>query len=360
MKIRDRYIAKTLLTYTFIVLLVWLSVYSFFNFLTELDSVGNVDYTILEAVKYILLQIPDVTYRQASPIILLGCVLGIGHLATTGQLIIFRVCGISVLRITWLVLKNALIFIIFIITIGEFLAPMLINYAESERASALGQNSLSNNQEGFWIRDGNNFINVNTNVNGELFTGITIIEINSSNKIERVIKSENANFDENSLKMFNADIFSINEANKFENISLKERNLYDKTVAFDQVLIDSLEKEPRDLSTLTIIKQVKFLSDNQLRAEIFELELYKRLVSPLTLIAMILMAMLFIFGSPRDITLGRKIFFGAALGLSFELLSRVNAAIALSFEFNPLFSSIMPSIIIIFISMVFLIQKSMG
>ena len=35
MKIRDRYIAKTLLTYTLIVLVVWISIYSFFNFLAE-------------------------------------------------------------------------------------------------------------------------------------------------------------------------------------------------------------------------------------------------------------------------------------------------------------------------------------
>ena len=41
----------------------------------------------------------------------------------------------------------------------------------------------------------------------------------------------------------------------------------------------------------------KFLSGNKLRSGIFEVELYKRLVRPLTLIAMILVAMLFIFGS---------------------------------------------------------------
>ena len=70
MKIRDRYIAKTLLTYTIIVLVVWISIYSFFNFLAELNSVGKAEYTILSAFTYIVLQLPEVAYRQASPIIL--------------------------------------------------------------------------------------------------------------------------------------------------------------------------------------------------------------------------------------------------------------------------------------------------
>jgi len=358
MKIRDRYIAKTLLSYTIIVLVVWTSIYSFFNFLAELNSVGKDGYTILSAFTYITLQLPEVAYKQASPIILLGCILGMGHLATTGQLLIFQVSGVSILRITLLTLKNSLIFILFFICIGEFLAPISSNLAKSSKSNAMGGSSTSFSQEGFWIRDGDNFINVNKNIDGTLFSGITVIEVNSSNKIERVIKSENAIFDGNSIDMNGSEIFSIDESSSFDRISLKERNSYDKTVSFDQDLIDSIEKKPDDLSTLTLIKQIRFLSDNKLRSGVFEVELYKRLIQPITLIAMILLAMLFIFGSSRDITLGRKIFFGVALGLSFEMLSRVASAIALSLEFSPLFSSILPSIVVMFISIILLLKKS--
>ncbi|MDC1418055.1 LPS export ABC transporter permease LptG [Candidatus Thioglobus sp.] len=358
MKIRDRYIAKTLLTFTIIVLVVWISIYSFFNFLAELNSVGKAEYTILSAFNYIVLQLPEVAYRQASPIILLGCILGMGHLATTGQLLIFRVSGASTLRITLLTLKNSLIFIFFFILVGEFLAPISSSFAESSRSNALGNSAASTSQEGFWIRDGDNFINVKKNIDGTLFSGITVIEVNSSNKIERVIKSENALFDGNSLDMSGSEIFSIDGLSFFDGISLKERNSYNKTVSFDQDLVESLEKEPEDLSTWTLIKQVRFLSDNKLRPGIFEVELYKRLIQPVTLIAMILLAMLFIFGSLRDVTLGRKIFFGVALGLSFEMLSRVASAMALGFDFNPLLSSILPSIVVIFISIILLLQQS--
>ena len=358
MKIKDRYIAKTLLTYSLVVLLVWLSIYSFFNFLSELNSVGTFDYSIIEAFKYILLQIPEVAYDQVTPVILLGCILGMGHLATTGQLITLRASGISILKITWLTIQNALFFLIFLTVIGETVAPIFTNFAENEKSRALGQNSLSNSKDGFWIRDGDNFINVKNNIDGSLFKGITVIEVNNSNKINKVYHSKSALFDGQSLNMDATNIFSINLANIYEDITFKENNIYEKKVTFDQDLIDSLEKEPKDLSTHTIIKQIQFLTDNKLRAEVFEVELYKRLVKPLTLIAMILLAMLFIFGSTRDATLGRKIFFGVAIGLSFELISRIGGALALSFEFSPLLSSFVPSLVVIIVAIILLVKKS--
>jgi lipopolysaccharide export system permease protein len=360
MKIKDRYIAKTLLSYTLVVLVVWLSIYSFFDFLSEINVVGQESYTILSAIKYIILKIPEVTYKQASSVILLGCILGMGHLATTNQLLIFRISGASILKITGTTIKNALIFVIAIIAIGEAIAPISSNIAELSRSNALGNIAVPTSQSGFWIRDGDNFINVKKNIDGKLFSDITVFEVNSLNKIERVIKSENAVFDGNSLDMIGSKIFSINNSSVFENISLKERNSYNKTVSFDQDLIDSLKKEPKDLTTWTIIKQIQFLSDNKLRSGIFEVELYKRLIKPVTLVAMILLAMLFIFGSTKDITLGRKIFLGVALGLSFEMLSRIASALALSFDFNPLISAVLPSTLVMLIAITLLIQKSMS
>ena len=358
MKIKDRYIAKTILSYTLVAMLVWLSIYSFFNFLSELNYVGIADYTIFEAIKYIVLQMPEVAYEQASALILLGCMLGMGHLATTGQLLIFRISGLSVLNTSWIVLKNALLLIILLIFIGEVFAPVMTKYAESERMGSLGQDSLSIDNAGFWIRDGDNFINVENNIDGSLFSGITIFEVDQFNKIKRIVSSESANFDGKSLDLNKTEIFSITSDNKFENITQKERNFYKKSVAFDKDLIASLEKDPEDLPTLKIIKQIQFLTENKLRAKMFEVELYKRLVKPVSLIAMILLAMIFIFSTNRDATLGRKIFFGVLIGLSFELISRIGGAMALSFEFSPMLSYFTPPLLVIIIAISILINKS--
>ena len=357
MKIRDRYINKTLRNYTLVVLLIWLSIYSFFNFLGELDRIGQADYTVLEAIKYIFLQVPEVIYKQASPIILLGCVLGMGYLATTNQLVVLQASGNSVIKLTALTIRTALIFVFMIIAFGEYIAPIASEEAEKGRTKALGQSFASQNQEGFWIREGGNYLNVEKNIDGNHFVGVTIIEV-KSNKITSVVKSEDATFDGKSLKMDNTDIFSINDSTDIDEISLKERNSYNKIVSFDQDLINSLKKEPDELTTRNIYKQIQFLSDNKLNSGIYKVELYKRAIKPITLVAMILLAMLFVFGSTRDVTLGRKIFFGVSLGLSFEMLSRIGGAMALSLDFNPMISAVLPTTVVMVIAITLLIRKS--
>jgi len=360
MKIRERYIRKTLMSFTLLVLAVWLGVYSLFDFLSEMNSIGQLNYTILEAFRYISLQIPEVAYKHASPVILLGCVLGMGHLATTNQLLVLRVSGMSIFRLTMLTIKTALIFVIAVIAIGEIFAPVASEEAERGRSKALGQSIASQSEEGFWIRDGESFINVQTNIDGETFKDVTIIEVSSSNKIVTVVTSEVAKFDGKSLEMDNTEIFSVDGSNEIDSISLEELNFFRKVVSFDQDLIDSLKKEPDELTTWNIIKQIQFLSENKLRSRVFEVELYKRLIKPITLVAMILLAMLFIFGSTRDVTLGRKIFFGISVGLSFELLSRIGGAMSLSFDFNPVMSAVLPTIVVMLIATTLLIQKSMS
>ena len=360
MKIRDRYITKTLLNYTLAVLLIWLSIYSFFNFLGELDSTGKADYTVLEAFKYIILQMPEVAYKQASPIILLGCVLGMGYLSTTNQLVVLQVSGNSVLKLTALTVRTALIFVFMIIVFGEYIAPIASEEAEKGRTKALGQSFASQNQEGFWIREGGNYLNVEKNIDGNHFVGVTIIEVNSSNNIATVITSDNASFDGKSIKMNNTEIISIDSSKGIDDISLKERNSYNKIVSFDQDLINSLKKEPDELTTRNIYKQIQFLSDNKLNSGIYKVELYKRAIKPITLVAMILLAMLFVFGSTRDVTLGRKIFFGVSLGLSFEMLSRIGGAMALSLDFNPVMSAVLPTSVVMVIAITLLIRKSVS
>jgi len=360
MKILNRYITKTLLIYTLTVLVIWLGVYGFFNYLDEISSIGQANYTSVSAFKYIAFQIPEIAYKHASPVILLGCVLGMGYLATTNQLLILRVSGLSVMKLTLLTVKKALMFVFIIIFIGEVFAPISSEMAEKSRAKDLGYSFASQSQQGFWIKEGDKYIRVNKNFDGNSFGGVTLIQTNNNKKVDTVISSDIAIFNGESLAFGNTDIFSVDNDSNFNVVSHKKRNSYNQSVSFDQDLINSLRKEPRELTTWNIFKHMQFLNDNKLKADIYEVELYKRLVKPVTLVAMILLAMLFIFGSNRNATLGKKIFLGIALSLTFELTSRVGGALSIAFSIDPLMSAIVPSLGVMLLAFVLLRRHSIG
>ena len=70
MKILDRYIAKTLLKYSLSVMVILVSIFAFFKFLEEVDDIGRASYTLVDALTYIGLLVPSITFLLTSLIIL--------------------------------------------------------------------------------------------------------------------------------------------------------------------------------------------------------------------------------------------------------------------------------------------------
>ena len=67
MKILQRYIAKNIIASTLLVLLVLLGLYTFMDFITELDDLGKGNYQILDILSYLALTMPCLLYTSPSP-----------------------------------------------------------------------------------------------------------------------------------------------------------------------------------------------------------------------------------------------------------------------------------------------------
>ena len=80
MSLIARYIGKTVLLNTLLVLLVLVALTGIFGFIGELDDVGKGNYSVSSALIYILLRMPGSAYELFPPAVLLGSLLGLGAL----------------------------------------------------------------------------------------------------------------------------------------------------------------------------------------------------------------------------------------------------------------------------------------
>ncbi|HCC81665.1 MAG TPA: LPS export ABC transporter permease LptG, partial [Methylophaga sp.] len=76
--ILQRYISKTILGSTALVLVVLMSLYTFMDFITELDDLGKGDYQLLDILTYLALSMPKRIYELLPVAALLGSVIGLG------------------------------------------------------------------------------------------------------------------------------------------------------------------------------------------------------------------------------------------------------------------------------------------
>ena len=135
--ILDRYIGRSILLTSLLVLLTLVSLASIFTFISELDDVGKGDYTIGRAVQYIFLSIPGQAYLFFAPAVLLGSLLGLGALASNSELTVMRAAGVSVARIIRAVLITGIALVLLIALIGETIMPKTEQIAEKLRLTAI-------------------------------------------------------------------------------------------------------------------------------------------------------------------------------------------------------------------------------
>jgi lipopolysaccharide export system permease protein len=333
-------------------------IFAFFKFLEEVDDIGRASYTLVDALTYIGLLVPSITYMLSSLIILLGTILGLGYLASNSELIIMQGAGIPVTEITKKTLKISVASIAIMIVMGEFVVPISSDYANKYRANALGEAIVGYSQQGFWIKDGDNYIRVGQNIDGKVFNNVTLIKLSSASELDSVVFSKKAYFDGKEVELEQSDAYQIDTSKKIAILDEQELQKHTIEVAFDQDLIQSLKKEPKALSTWQLFRQVRFLSNNDLSSGTYEVELYSRLMKPFTLIAMIILSVPFVFGSLRDSTLGRKIFMGVVISLFFELSSRIGGMLSLRFDLNHLLSASLPTAAVFLVALLMLYRVS--
>ena len=118
----DRYIGTSVFFSIIAVLGIIVSLALLFAFIDELSDVEG-GYGVLDALWYVLLTAPRRLYEMLPMAALIGCLVGLGTLASHSELTVMRAAGVSVGRIVWAVMKPMLVLMLAGILIGEYVAP---------------------------------------------------------------------------------------------------------------------------------------------------------------------------------------------------------------------------------------------
>jgi len=143
------------------VLMVWLVLTGFdavTQFLRQLGSVGKNGYTLNNAIVYVLVTFPRRLYEMFPNAALIGGLLGLGGLASTGELTALRAAGMSRLRIAVSAVGVVTVLIVGVVIMGETVGPWGDQKAQAMQLR-MKNNNVGATSSGTWARDGSNFIN---------------------------------------------------------------------------------------------------------------------------------------------------------------------------------------------------------
>ena len=133
----DRYIGSSVFLAILAVLGIILGLASLFAFIDETGNISD-SYTVMDVLSYVLLTAPRRMYDMLPMAALIGCLIGLGSLASNSELTIMRAAGVSIGRIVWSVMKPMLVVMVAGVLVGEYVAPATETMAQANRALALG------------------------------------------------------------------------------------------------------------------------------------------------------------------------------------------------------------------------------
>lgn len=346
----SRYIGTTVATSVTAALLVFLSLDVISAIVDQLGELKG-DYTFIEALIYVGLTLPSRIYEQIPLSALVGCLFGLGMLASSSELVVMRAAGISVAKISWSVMKPVLLFIAVGLALGEYVTPVSDQIAESRRAIAQGEQQALQSRRGLWNREGNEYMHFNAVLpNGVLF-GVTRYSFDSAGRLRSSSFVERATYQSDGKWLEEQG-----RVTEFTESSTTQTQFTTRQweAEISPELLNVLILEPDALSIRSLYSYSRYLENQSLDSDEYQLAFWQKVLQPLATASLVLIAISFIFGPLRQVTMGYRIFTGVVFGIVFDTSQNLLGPSSLVFGFSPLIAVAIPIVICFCIGFVLL------
>ncbi|MFI8747159.1 LPS export ABC transporter permease LptG [Pseudomonas sp. NPDC077186] len=335
----DRYIGAQVFLAILAVLGIILGLALLFAFIDELGDLNKGDYGIGQALWYVLLTAPRRAYEMLPMAALIGCLIGLGSLASNSELTIMRAAGVSIGRIVWAVMKPMLVLMLAGILVGEYVAPLTENQAQADRALAQGGGAAQSSKRGMWHRQGQEYVHINAVQPNGLLLGVTRYRFDDERRMQSASFARRAEHRGDHWVLRNVETTHfrkngtrvVKRANERWNIELSPQ------------LLSTVVMEPESLSVSGLWQYIHYLGEQGLNNARYWLAFWSKVLQPLVTGALVLMAISFIFGPLRSVTLGQRVFTGVLVGFVFRIAQDLLGPSSLVFGFSPLLAVLVPA-----------------
>lgn len=340
MRLLSRYIGVQVFIGTALALGVLLSVFSFIDFIEDLDTVGQGSYTVAEAMLHSALTMPTRAFALFPPAALIGTLLGLGTLATSREIVVMRAAGISIMQIVGAVMKAGLVLVLVAVIVGELVAPYSEQIAQVRRNAAVSQQLSVMTRYGSWLRDGLSFINIRRIQPDEELEEVFIYNFNKDYRLRTSTRAAKARHQGDRWLLQGIAQSSISPAG-VETREL-DQAMWESRLLPDLVNVSAVE--PESLSAVGLVTYLDYLRNNGLATARFELALWNKIVYPLATAIMIFLAAAMVLSRNSPMAVGQRVVVGALIGVGFHILHNTSVRVGLVYEFSPIVTALLPSI----------------
>lgn len=335
----DRYLGRSVLTATAMVLFVAFLLLSFLGFVEGLRDLGKGNFRFPQLVYYVLMSQPENLQTLFPMAALIGSTLGLAYHAASSELVALRAAGMSVWRIAAAVLKSGMLVVLLGIVLGEYVAPFTEDIAQRSRAEALGTGFTENKYTGVWLREGDEFLNAAEVLPDSSLRRINLFQFDEL-QLQSHLMAERGHylgggrwrFEKVRESQLSAGVVTVSRADSREWYS---------TITPDALAVYTVK--PEALSAMNLYRYISHLEENHQRTDRYELVFWRKLAAPVATAVMLMLAIPFVFGQLRTGSMAARAFFGLLVALGYYMFNLGFGHVALLKGLPPLLGAWLPT-----------------
>jgi lipopolysaccharide export system permease protein len=342
MRTLRKYIGRDVLASTLLIFAALIGLFTFFDLINEMRDVGRGGYGLTSALLFVALHIPSRVYELFPVAALIGTLFAISQFVANSEYTVMRASGTSIVQIGWAVLRVGIPLAIATFLAGEYVAPPAERMAQNVRAAAMGNATgvvAQQFESGFWFKQDYTFVNIRTVLADMTLVGVRIYEFDRDLRLTAVRSAESGRFEGDGRW-------------RLEKVQVTELTRDSTTVSsvptflWQSVLQPSLltvyQVAPERLALATLYDNIQALGSGAQKTARFEIALWSKILYPVAVLVMMLLALPFAQFQRRQGGVGFRIFAGTMLGLAFWLIERLFSYLGVLNNWPPLFSAAFP------------------
>ncbi|MEY8205292.1 MAG: LPS export ABC transporter permease LptG, partial [Bermanella sp.] len=306
--------------------------------LNQLDNLRGT-YDFWDALYYVVASSPARMYEMIPMITLIGCLAGLGGLATHSELTAIRAAGVSTQRIMFSTMKAASIMMVLGLAMGEYIVPDLERMTTSFRTIALGREVASSNEgRGHWHKEGNNYMRFSAIEPNGVLHGLSVYQFDDDKNLQSMTHARRALYQREQWTMEEVTITRVGEFQT--SVEKKPNGVFHSQLTPERLKF--VAQEPSDMAISTLYRYGQYLDEQGLGGGEFKLAFWKKILQPVSTMALVLLGISFIFGPLRSVTMGQRLFSGILVGLVYKIVVDLLGPLGLLIGIGPLLANLIP------------------
>ncbi len=352
-----RYLAKEIFVATALLLIALLALFALFDLIRELGDLGKGGYNLTTLLIYVTLAQPMHVVVIFPIAALLGTLLAVSRLSAQSELTVMRASGLSLKKLAIFASVIGLVFSTLTFVFGEFVAPAAEEAAKRLRLSATSAVVAREFRSGFWVKDDLSFVNIQTVTPDTELLNMRIYEFDRAYQLTSISIVKSAKYESN-----NHWTLKDVEKTSFDGTRVRINNLpvANWNSAMTPDLLSVLRVKPDEMSISNLSAYIDHLRDNKQSSIRYELAYWTKVLQPVAVVIMMLLAIPFAIQSNRSGGVGARLMLGIMVGLASYIFNQMASLLTTLNDWPPLLSAATPLAVFFILAISLITWKEYG